>query len=182
LDHDSSIFMLIISIVQVIGIMTIGRGIYGILKSKKISEWPTTEGTMNTCTLKEELNSEGNTKRELIVDYSYSVSGNSFTGNRIGYECTDGAYWKESLAFYKKLSGARTVTVRYNPSNPKESVLAFGISRFSLFLLVLGIIVFLFITGFGFLITFSEKIDHRMIDRIEIRLPKTTGSQIETAR
>jgi len=171
------IAIIVLSLFFAVGIFKTCEGTINILESTKASEWPTTEGEMNACELKK-LDAEEGYSWKVIARYSYRISGHSYSGQRIAFGYSDSSNYATHSTLYKKLSGARTVTVRYNPSNPNESVLSYGLNHSSIFTLVFGIIWLLFMTGFTLPFFFYRK-RTRLLDRIEILLPKSSEKQIE---
>ena len=115
-------------ILFVIAFVMIGWTAYFVFKAKKALKWPTTEGTMNSCEIKEEVDSENSSRWIVVTDYSYKVFGRTYHGKRIAFNYGSNHPREKQLALYEKLSKAKTVRVRYNPENPSDSVLSYGLS------------------------------------------------------
>ena len=148
------------------GFVIVGWGINSIITANKAADWPTVIGTMNSCEIEKKRDSAG-TIYQLQVDYSYEVSGQNYHGQRLAFGYSKSSRYDEHQPLYNKLSKAKTVLVRYNPVNPSESVLTYGVSEYIIYLMVkfwvLFFIIAFIISGVLFL-----KMDLAEIDRIEV--------------
>jgi len=179
-----------------VGFGIIGWGVYCVFKSQKASYWPFVLGTMNNCEIKKTSDVDGRTYR-VHVGYSYEVYGRQYRGDRIAFGYSGTNKHAEHAALYDKLSRASNVIIRYNPSNPSDSVLTYGLNLSTIRILAFGIMWLLFVTGFTALWTLSSwsnmwtlifgltllffmtgfitiwmlsrKMDKTILDRIEIR-------------
>ena len=138
-----------------VGFGIIGWGVYCVFKSQKASRWPSVLGTMNICEIKKTGDVDGITYR-VHVDYSYKVYGRQYHGDRIAFGYSGTNKHAEHAALYDKLSRASSVIIRYNPSNPSDSVLTYGINLSTIRILAFGIMWLLFMTGFAALWTLSS--------------------------
>ncbi len=179
-----------------VGFGIIGWGVYCVFKSQKASCWPFVLGTMNICEIKKTGDVDGITYR-VHVYYSYRVNDRQYHGNRIAFGYSGTNKHAEHAALYDKLSRASNVIIRYNPSNPSDSVLTYGLNLSTIRILAFGIMWLLFVIGFTALWTLSSwskvwtlifgltllffmtgfitlwmlsrKMDKTILDRIEIR-------------
>ncbi len=140
-------FTLFISLFFVVGFGILGCGIRSLILSNTAKTWPTAEGRVETCKVTEASDSDGTTYK-VDVQYSYTVAGTRHTGDRIafGYSGSSGRTAHQEIA--DRLSGAKTVLVRYDPALPSRAVLSYGLNRSTIFLLVFGATWLLFVTGF----------------------------------
>lgn len=161
-----NLLILVTIIFLVGGFVIVGRGINSIFTANKAADWPTVIGTMNSCEIENKRDSAGNIY-QLHLDYSYEVSGENYHGHRLAFGYSESSRYDEHLLLYNKLSMAKTVLVRYNPLNPSESVLTYGVSEYTVSRMlkfwVLFFIIAFIISGILFL-----KTDMIEIDRIEV--------------
>ncbi|MBA4379859.1 MAG: hypothetical protein C0393_04105 [Anaerolinea sp.] len=131
-----------------------GAGVFLLIKSfkdRKKAEasqgWPATQGQIIEARIAESTStdSDGDTSTSYspAVEYTYSVAGQEYKGNKITFGFTQGYgnYAKAQAALARYTLGAQ-VTVYYDPANPADAVLErkAGGSTISL---VLGIIFIL---------------------------------------
>lgn len=161
-----TLLILVISIFLIGGFVIVGKGINSIFTADKAADWPTVQGTMNACEIKETNNPDGNTY-QLHVDYSYEVLGQNYNGQRLAFGYSKSNRYDEHLLLYNKLSMAKTVLVRYNPVNPSESVLTYGVSEYTITQILKFWVLFFIITFISSGILFL-KTDMVEIDRIEV--------------
>ena len=140
-------FILFISLFFAVGFGILGYAIYTIRASKVAGTWPTTEGKIIRCEIKESSDSDGTTY-ETKVEYGYTVAGTNYKGERIafGYGGSSGRQAHQETA--DRLIGAKTVVVRYDPADSSRAVLSYGVNRSTLVMLVFGATWTLFVTGF----------------------------------
>lgn len=160
------LLILVATIFLIGGFVIVGRGINSIFTANKAADWPTVKGTMNACEI-EKIRDSAGTIYQLHLDYSYEVSGENYHGNRLAFGYSESRRYDEHLLLYNKLSMAKTVLVRYNPVNPSESVLTYGVSQYTVNRMVKFFVLFFIIVCIlcGLLIF---KTDMTEIDRIEI--------------
>jgi Protein of unknown function (DUF3592) len=156
------VFGLFISIFYIVGFGMLGFAGRSIYKSKQAEAWPTAEGKITSCNLKENFDSDGNSY-QVDVRYTYWAGGQTHEGKKIafGYSGSSSRQMHKEIA--ERLQSARVVKVRYNPSKPSEAVLACGINRSTLFTLVFGLTWTLFTLGFTFLFVFCNGSDHQIL-------------------
>lgn len=158
-------FALFISVFFAVGFGVLGYGIRSLLMSNRARTWPTTQGTVESCEMEESSDSDGSTW-EAKVKYSYSVGGARYEGERIafGYSASSGRDAHQEI--FDKLSGAESVLVRYDPVDPSDAVLSYGLNRGTVFLLVFGATWLLFVTGFTVLFATSSMSDAGILNTL----------------
>jgi hypothetical protein len=133
--------------------------------------WPVAEGIVYSAHIETHHDDEGGVSYSPRIAYHYSVTSNTYSGNRIrAVKGTDAAgrnYSKTKLLVDSHQPGS-TVRVFYNPNQPESSVLVPGSVGRTLGLLVGGVIF----SGFSLCIwVFRRKIEdyslarQRFIDR-----------------
>lgn len=100
-----------------------------IKKSKAVSNWPTTIGTIKKCELKTHHNDNTTSYSiDLLYTYTLGLQGDKdykyLESKELHPSPHTMTYGKRSL--YKKLKSAKSVKVYYNPDNPNESYLIPG--------------------------------------------------------
>jgi hypothetical protein len=106
-----------------------------ILKSNRISrDWPYTTGeiTISHVERRKVVRRGGRhgTQHLIryipIVKYSYTVNGDTYHGERIGYGINQSPFQSAPKRWVKRFPEMSTVQVHYDPANPKEAVLVTG--------------------------------------------------------
>ncbi len=140
-------FTLFISLFFAVGFSILGYGIHSLFLSHKAKTWPTTVGHIKTCMITESSNSDGGPSYKIDVQYNYTVLGTPYTGNRIAFGYSGSSTRATHQEIADRLTGAKTVLVRYDPANPSRAVLSYGLNQSTIILLVFGATWLLFITG-----------------------------------
>ena len=90
--------------------------------AKASASWPTTEGTVTASdTVKQMFRAQPR------VSYSYTVDGKPYTGRRVSFAAAVPP--KETPSVLARYPVGQSVTVRYAPEKPAESVLEPGSNR-----------------------------------------------------
>lgn len=97
-------------------------------KAANSAGWPTVQGTVQASSVRENLetDSEGDNERAFYpnVHYSYSVGGQSYTGDRIVFGGKSRfTRDTDAQAVCDRYPQGSPVAVRYNPAKPDEAVL-----------------------------------------------------------
>lgn len=155
-------FGLFISIFFMVGFGILGFAGWSLYKTKQAETWPTADGKITFCELKENSDSDGSSY-QVDVKYTYWAGGTTWEGKKIafGYSGSSSRQMHKEIA--DRLGKAGGIKVRYNPANPSEAVLAYGIHRSILFLLVFGLTWTLFTTGFTFLFAVGGGSDNQIL-------------------
>lgn len=115
-----------------LGIGLFGWEVYSAAKSNEASSWPSTTATITQSEIKKVRKSRrrrgrrrSSWSRELHVQYDYYVQGQSYNNNRVAFgnsvsNALDSIGRPNVVDQYPK---GKSVTVYYNPDNPKDSVL-----------------------------------------------------------
>lgn len=93
-------------------------------KNKEAASWPQVPGKVVSSAVQSVRNSEdGGVTFEPNVVYTYSVDGQTFTGNKVHFSAFRSTNKAEPQKTVDKYPAGADVTVRYNPKKPKEAVL-----------------------------------------------------------
>lgn len=156
-------FLLFISIFFAVGFGLLGFGVRAWVLSGKARNWPTAPGRMLSCELKESSDSDG-TSYQTIVRYEYRVEGRRYEGSRIAYGYAGSSARGTHKEIEARLQNARSLQVRYDPADPGECALSYGLNRSTLTMLVFAITWLLFVIGFTALFFLSQKPDTTLLD------------------
>jgi hypothetical protein len=158
---ESSMGIFIVGLITLVAFVGIGYALIVMEKSSRkkaeqTKSWPEVSGTVLESEVKEHLSMDdmegtASSTYEPVVKYSYSVAGQEYSSDRIGY----GPNQFDSRTASKMVSRypqGSTVTVRHHPDNPAEAVLESKVSG-SRVILIIGIafIVIGVVTGCGIL-------------------------------
>ena len=98
----------------------------------RATNWPTADGTIIGSSVKTETKTSGRrVKRKTtyykpVVEYEYAVEGKQFQGERISFSPFSTTDRNEAYEFSNSLFTSPEINVRYDPSDPSESVLLAG--------------------------------------------------------
>jgi len=144
----SMFFTIFISIFYAIGLGLLLYALWSAKRSNAAANWPTANGKITSCALSEKNDGDGGTTYEVKVQYDYSVDGRNFSGSRLAFGYAGSSGKNAHQQIYKALHSARTVAVRYDPSDPANSTLSFGIHRSIRFQFAFAITWLAFVFGF----------------------------------
>lgn len=154
--------ILFFSVFFAIGFLILGIGLYSLRMSYLAKHWPTTEGKITVCEVKESKDSDSTTF-EAIVKYGYVVAGRSYEGDRIAFGYSGSSLRSAHQEIADRLTGVKTVLVRYDPKDASRSVLTYGINRSTIILLVFGATWVLFVTGLTLLCSTITQSDYGIL-------------------
>lgn len=91
------------------------------------NEYPTVEGTILESKTQRFTQGARNTRYAAIINYSYDIAGESFTGSRVRASGpVTFLQWEEARAHAAQFPKNSSVTVYYDPERPERSVLEPG--------------------------------------------------------
>lgn len=109
-----------------LGIVFLIVGLVATKRAQTAQSWPSIPGTVNRTDVvqHEDSDSDGFTSvtYEPVVEYSYSVMGQPFTGKRIAFG-TNRYNFKKAEEIVNRYQVGSRVNVFYNPEKPKDAVL-----------------------------------------------------------
>jgi hypothetical protein len=162
---NTTAFVLFISIFFAVGFGLLGYSGYSWIRARQAQSWPGAAGDVRHCEMVTNGGSDGNTY-VVKVRYAYRVDGRYYEGTRVAFGYAGSSTLHEHQAIESKLSKSRSVIVRYNPTDPSQSVLAAGINRSIQLMMVFAITWLLFVTGFTTLIVMSQRGSSSLADQI----------------
>lgn len=149
-------FTLIIAIFYAVGLLVLGGGLYSMVRSNAAAKWPVALGVIDHVELTNSTDSEGGTTYRVDVGYSYHAMGSLYRNDTLafGYAGSSGYGFHNDI--YKKLMSVDEVDVRYDPADPQNSTLSYGMHRTIKFFIIFGFIWLAFTIGFHLLLTMSN--------------------------
>jgi hypothetical protein len=158
---------LLLSIFFAVGFGMIGHATVTMRASKIAGSWPTTEGSL-TRSFVNEIYGSDITTYEARVEYSYSVDGVRYSGDRIAFGYTPSSERKVHQEIADRVIGAKKIVVRYDPGDASRAVLAYGINQSSILMLIFGATWTLFIAGITILLIVMRQSDHGILSTLVI--------------
>lgn len=158
------------SLFFVIGFGLLTWGIISARRSLAVGAWPVAPGVIDTCEIVTKSGgSDGGTTYEVKVSYTYSVNQKKYTGSRVafGYGGSDDSPTQQQL--YKKLNESKSIEVRYDPHDPANSSLSYGMHKTLYFLFIFSITWLAFTAGMTLLLWVGTRPDIRLIENIIAR-------------
>ena len=153
------------SIFFAIGFLILGIGLYSLRMSYLAKNWPTTEGKILQCEVKADTDSN-RTTFEAIVKYDYVVGGTRYEGDRIAFGYSGSSLRSAHQEIADRLTGVKTVLVRYDPKDASRSVLTYGLNRSTIILLVFGTTWTVFVAGLTLLCSTITQSDYGILNTL----------------
>ncbi len=151
-----------------IGVAMLGFAGRAWWQSNQVGAWPATEGVLLERALEDNSDSDSTTYR-VKVRYVYTVAGREYQADRIAYGYTGSSGRESHKAIYDKLMRGDRVSVRYDPANPSEAALAYGLNNATIMLLLFGAVWTIFTIGVMCLIRIDSSSDMALIERLIVR-------------
>jgi hypothetical protein len=109
-----------------IGLVSVGIGVWLLTKSLRTEHWPVTDGIVQSAEVESHSGNEGGTTYSAKVTYSYQVAGATYTAGKvaIGQMSASAEYAQEIRNRYP---AGKKVSVHYSPGDPPDAVLETGI-------------------------------------------------------
>lgn len=159
------IFIAFISLFYCAGFGLLGYALVSMKRSTDASAWPTVDGILDSCELKRNSDSDGDTY-EVKVAYRYTVDGRNFTNDVLAFGYTASSGQEAHQEIFDRLNQVRAVQVRFDPANPQNSVLSYGFHRSIQFTLAFSITWLLFVTGFTIIGWVSSRGDDVLLQNL----------------
>jgi hypothetical protein len=137
---NETIFLLIFA---AIGVLILFLGASAMQRSYDSKDWPTTEGKIFVSRVVRDQDSDGDVTYRSDIQYVYEVNGQVYDCNRIQFGWRSNQSRKGAQQEVAKYPPDSTVTVHYNPKNPKNAVLEAGKLAPGIFMMVAGFLVIL---------------------------------------
>ncbi len=113
-----------------------GLMVNNLFKQFESSGYPSVTGTVTRSLVQIHHSSKGGVSYEPVINYHYSVSGQSFTGKKLRYNPISSSSQFAASSVVGEHPAGSTVLVFYNPENPRDTLLFTGIKGCD-FLLIL---------------------------------------------
>lgn len=121
-----------------VGVGMLWSGIDDLRMANRAWSWPTTEGSITFSECKHYWVMSESSSYFTHVNYTYSVEGRSYKGDRVAFGY-NGSWWrKPNQNIADRLSSAKTVLVRYDPDKPSTAVLSYGLNGSTVMTLFAG--------------------------------------------
>jgi hypothetical protein len=161
-------FAVFISVFYAVGFFLLGYGLWSAQRSTQAATWPTSPARITSLEVHEKSDGDGTTY-EVKVQYTYSVDGMDYEGSRLafGYTASSGREVHDEI--HRKLKEARTVAVRYDPSDPSVSCLSFGLHRSIQMTLAFAVTWLLFIIGITLLFWLFSRRDGVLLENLSVQ-------------
>jgi hypothetical protein len=160
-------FGLFMSVFYLVGFGILGYALWSAWRSTQAAAWPTTPGTIKELSLQENSDSEG-TSYEVKVKYAYMVDGVAYEGSRLAFGYTASSGKQAHNQIHQKLKNAKTVAVRYDPSDPSVSCLSFGMHRSIQIGLAVAFTWLAFVFGFTLIWWMLSRDDNVLLNNLSV--------------
>jgi hypothetical protein len=144
------------SLLYSVGFGAVGWGTFCWFKAHRASGWPLVPGIVHACEVKQSLDVDVGTMYRAQARYSYRVHDQIFQGSRLAFGYSSSQKYGEHAALCDKLGMAESISIRYNPANPAESVLTYGLNPYIVRIILFGLIWISFVTGFTRVFSFRS--------------------------
>lgn len=152
-------FGLFISVFYVVGFGLLGYSLISARRSIAAASWPRARGVITHCELVSSTDGEGGTTEKVNVAYTYLIGTKSYSGSRLAFGYSGSSAKSGNAEMVSKLKSAKSIEVRYDPADPTNSTLSYGIHRSIQFTLAFAITWLLFVIGFTLLFWVSSRAD-----------------------
>lgn len=160
--------LLLFGLFLAVGLAILGFGAHALWKSKQVETWPTTWGTWLERDFVENSDADSTTYR-VVARYAYAVGGVEYVSDRIAFGYAGSSGRGMHRALYDRVMSGDSVRVRYNPADPAEAVLAGGLNKSTLFLMIFGAMWVGFVLGALLLVRLSATADAGLLDQLLVR-------------
>lgn len=167
---ETIIFSLFISIFYIVGFGILFYGFKNLKNSTAAKNWPTTKGKIESCSIEENSDSDGTTYK-VVADYSYQVNSINYQNNQIAFGYSSSSGEEAHLEIFNKIKKAKLINVRFEPSNPGNSVLSFGFHRSIQLTFAFAITWLAFVFGFTLLFYIFSRSDTTLLDNLTTYQP-----------
>lgn len=151
-----------------VGLVMLGAAGRSWWKSNQVEAWPVVDGEVIERDFSVDSDSEGTSYRA-VVRYRYTVAGRSYESDRIAFGYVGSSGRDSHQAIHDALSRSDRVGVRYNPADPAEAALAYGLNKSMVMLMVFGVVWTFFTLGLASLFWLSESRDAALVERLILR-------------
>ncbi len=139
------ILVLISGIFMLVGVVLIAIGILNLSKARASAGWPSTTGKVTSSQVRVDTSTdnEGSTSTSYVpaIQYEYAVNKTQYTSSRRTVGSGQMGYGSRNRAnaIVEQYPAGKSVSVYYDPKNPKYAVLQTGVSSSVYVWLLMGI-------------------------------------------
>ena len=138
--------IILISIFYLIGFGILSKGLYDFYKANSAKSWSETKATLIDSEIVEKSDDDGCTYK-IKLEYIYSVHGKEYTNSRLAYGYSGSSSKSDQNAILNKIKSGKAFIIKYDPMNPKSSVVTTGITKSILLTLIGAFTWLLFVVG-----------------------------------
>jgi Protein of unknown function (DUF3592) len=169
---DTWFFAAFMSVFYVAGLGIIGYALWCVQRSAQAAAWPTTAATDWRLQADERASQDRRGQSniyEVKIQYSYAVEGVNYEGTRLAFGYAGSNRPAPHGDIHRKLEAAKGIDVRYNPKDPSESCLSFGLHRSVQFMLCFGASILIFAVAFTLMSWLSTLPDNVLLSNLSVR-------------
>ena len=147
------------------GLGILGYGGYCIYKGYESLTWPQTPGIITDSFVERQSRRSSGTRTSTYkyfarIRYSYTINGSKgYTSSQIGYGKNEYTSRNKSKTekYLRQFPVGKSVTVFYDPENPKQAVLTQGITGGALLMLAMGLFFLLAASGMLYILKIKTR-------------------------
>jgi len=132
--------------------MIIYFGVRDVMRARESVNWPTTQGIIQSSTVRIWLNFRNGKHYDAKISYDFSLHGTNFIGSWVSYGGGNSSQnFPEIQQIINRYPEGKAVTIYYAPQNPNECLLEpgfrdglLGLPGLGAFLFFVGILMFVF--------------------------------------
>ena len=159
-------FGLFISVFYLVGFGLLGYSVLSAKRSLAAANWPRARGTITHCEMVSSTDGEGGTTEKVNVQYTYLIGTKSFSGSRLAFGYGGSSAMQGNSQLVDELKSCKGVDVRYDPADPTNATLSYGIHRSIQFIFAFSITWLLFTLGITLLFWVSSRDDNVLLSNL----------------
>lgn len=134
-------------------------------RSVRAADWPVAIGDVREVELVSGGRPRGSVQSVRVL-YGYQVAGKRYSGTTVAFGYSSSSDYATHAELYEKLKHARSVGVRYNPTDPADACLACGWHHSHQSLGLFGAIWIVWIGGFIWVVQLDSRGDARLLQNL----------------
>lgn len=156
-----------------LGVAILAQGIRDLQRARAAQFWPSVEAQLERVELRESRPKKSKKHQdsptyELEVEYRYRVAGRDYVGTEIAFGYSGSRSRKSEEVLYQKLAQASRLLARYDPSDPSQACLTWGLLRSQFTPIVFGTVWLVFVLGCIVMLFLSSRADASLAERLTI--------------
>jgi hypothetical protein len=145
-----------------IGFGLLGFGLWEARRSRAAAYWPSMRGEIDSCELATTQGREGPSFVVKVI-YHYRVGDGEYTHDRLAFGYKGSNVLATHQQIVDRLKSARSVRVLYDPNDPQNAVLSFGVHQTLQLLLAFSALWLVFTAGFSFMFWLASQNDSGLL-------------------